>query len=128
MNHSVHTGLGTGHFHRLSLLNSNGEFQALSSMTTAAGGGLTTLSETGGSITKRGSGSTRNLIVDLSQFATTSQIDDAIVAALTNYVTSTSFTMTPGNYASCGAFNTLLANYVLAWPLLTTLALLRSKP
>ncbi len=79
-NHSVNTGLSTGSFHSIQLLNSSGVFQDLLSLVSAGGGGIATLNVAGGGITISGSGSTRTLTVDLSALATTAAVTTALNA------------------------------------------------
>jgi len=78
MSHSVNTGLSTGNFHNIQLLNSSGVFQDLLALIGASGGGISTLTAAGGGITISGTGSSRTLTVDLSALATTAAVTIAL--------------------------------------------------
>ena len=53
MSHSVNTGLSTGNFHNIQLLNSSGVFQDLLALIGASGGGISTLTAAGGALLYR---------------------------------------------------------------------------
>ena len=93
-NHSVNTGLSTGSFHSIQLLNSSGVFQDLLALIGASGGGG----------------------------LTSAQVTALINAALASYTNTTSLNTLLANYTNTTGLNALLANYTNTAGLTTLLA------